>query len=80
MKRETENGSKMIASKEWEHDDILKETLLKLVEQGLQRTEIISFVKRDFSQYCWSLHTLDRFDIYHQDKRERDCGIGEECS
>ena len=61
----------MAASKEWEHDDILKETLLKLVEQGLQRTEIISFVKRDFSQYCWSLRTLDRrlrhFDIYYQD-------------
>ena len=61
----------MAASKEWEHDDILNETLLKLVEQGLQRTEIISFVKRDFSQYCWSLRTLDRrlrhFDIYYQD-------------
>ena len=41
------------------------------MEQGLQRTEIISFVKRDFSQYCWSLRTLDRrlrhFDIYYQD-------------
>ncbi len=33
----------------------LKETLLKLVEQGMKRTEKPSFVKRDFSLYPWSI-------------------------
>ena len=40
--------------------------------QGLLRSEILSFMKRDFSQYAWSLRTLDRwmreFGLYRTDR------------
>ncbi|XP_028408204.1 uncharacterized protein LOC114530783 [Dendronephthya gigantea] len=56
----------------WQEDNELKSSLLSFVEQGLKRTEIISFVERNFPQYTWSIRTLDRrlrhFDIYYQDK------------
>ena len=52
----------------WKHDERLKETLEEYSRQGLQRTEILSFVTRDFGDYTWSLRTLDRrmreFGIY----------------
>ena len=57
-----------MAAVAWEGDNALKESLLKLVEQGLKRTEILCFAKRDFAQYAWSMRTLDRrlrhFNIY----------------
>ena len=56
----------------WKHDERLKETLEEYSRQGLQRTEILSFVTRDFGDYTWSLRTLDRrmreFGIYRTDK------------
>jgi hypothetical protein len=48
------------------------ETLVKLVEKSLKRTELLSFVERDFPHYSWSLRSLDRwlrhFNIYYQDR------------
>ena len=56
----------------WKHDERSKETLEEYSRQGLQRTEILSFVTRDFGDYTWSLRTLDRrmreFGIYRTDK------------
>ena len=56
----------------WKYDEHLKETLEEFSRQGLQRTEILSFVTRDFGDYTWSLRTLDRrmreFSIYRTDK------------
>ena len=56
----------------WKHDEHLKETLEEYSRQGLQRTEILSFVTRNFGSYTWSLRTLDRrmreFGIYRTDK------------
>ena len=47
-------------SNTWTVDEDLKDQLIKYVSQGLKREEILDFVKRDFSHYAWSLHTLDR--------------------
>ena len=56
----------------WKYDEHLKETLEEYSRQGLQRSEILSFVTRDFGNYTWSLRTLDRrmreFVIYRTDK------------
>jgi hypothetical protein len=56
----------------WTDDTRLKEELQKYVKQGLQRSEILSFVERDFAEYAWSKRTLDRrlqyFDIYQTDR------------
>ena len=55
----------------WKEDDILKSDLKKNVKEDLRRTEILDFMKRDFSQYAWSLSSLDRrmryFDIHYTD-------------
>ena len=55
----------------WKEDDILKSDLKKYVKEDLRRTEILDFMKRDFSQYAWSLSSLDRrmryFDIHYTD-------------
>ena len=44
----------------------------RYIKQGLQRQEILDFLKRDFAQYAWSIRTVDRrlryFDIYYHDK------------
>ena len=52
----------------WKEDAILKSDLKKYVKEDLRRTEILDFMKRDFSQYAWSLSSLDRhmryFDLY----------------
>ena len=62
----------MAAVNELQEDDVLKETLVKLVEKSLKRTELLSFVERDFPHYSWSLRSLDRrlrhFNIYYQDR------------
>lgn len=55
----------------WREDEGLKEDLGKYVRVFYQRTEILSFVSRDFSQYKWSLRSLDRqlrhFVIFYTD-------------
>ena len=54
------------------NDHDLEDILRKYVREGLQRQEILDFVSRDFSQYAWSLRTLDRrlhhFQICHTDR------------
>ena len=44
----------------------------KYVAFNLQRKEILIYMERDFSQYAWSLGTLDRrlrhFNIHYVDK------------
>ena len=56
----------------WKEDDLLRNEMKKYVMQGLQREEILDFLKRDFSQYAWSMRTFDRrlsyFEIYYHDK------------
>ena len=55
----------------WDEDFNLQESLKKYVRECYKRTEILSFVSRDFPQYPWSLRSLDRrlchFDIYYTD-------------
>lgn len=52
-----------------EDDERLQEYLENYVRQGLQRKEILDFVIRDFSEYTWSLRSLDlrlrHFNIYY---------------
>ena len=38
----------------WKHDERVKKTLEEYSRQGLQRTEILSFVTRDFVDGLWS--------------------------
>ena len=56
----------------WIEDEALKDDLEKYVKQDLRRNEILDFVRRDYSQYAWSLSSLDRrmrqFDVYYTDK------------
>ena len=58
-----------IRTSEWESDGELKRELSKYVTKGLQRNEILSYILRDFSQYSWSIKTLDRrmryFNIFY---------------
>ena len=60
------------SSAAWKEDEKLKESMVKLVQQGLQRIEALDFLKRDFSEYPWSMRTLDRrlryFDIFYNDQ------------
>jgi hypothetical protein len=55
----------------WRVDDQLKESFEEYVRAQYHRTEILSFVSRDFPQYTWSLRSLDRrlphFDIFYTD-------------
>lgn len=55
----------------WKEDASLKDEMRKFVKQGLQREEMLSFLRRDFDQYAWSIRTLDRrlrhFDIFYSD-------------
>lgn len=48
------------AAGEWKADQTLREDLAKYVEANLKRTDILDFMKRDYSQYLWSLRTLTR--------------------
>jgi hypothetical protein len=45
-------------SNAWQEDEELKEKLSAYVNQGIQRSEILDFMKRDFNQYSWSPRTL----------------------
>ena len=44
----------------WTDDDNLKEVWTKYVQQGLQRSEALDFLRREFPQYAWSMCSLDR--------------------
>ena len=56
----------------WESDTDLKEQLASYVLQGVQRNEVLDYMKRDFPHYKWSFRTLDRrmrfFNIYYTDR------------
>lgn len=50
----------------------MKESLGRYVTESLRREEILDFLSRDFSEYAWSLRTLDRrlqyFEISYTDR------------
>ena len=56
----------------WETDNYLKQYLIKYVAENLHRDEILDYVRRDFTEYAWSMRTLDRrmryFNIFKVDK------------
>lgn len=53
----------------WKNDQSLEEDLRKYVARNYQRKEILDFVLLKYSQYKWSMPTLDRrmrhFNIYY---------------
>ena len=49
-----------IRNNDWQEDERLKEALTCYVRENLRRNEVLHFVSRDFSDYVWSLRTLDR--------------------
>ena len=68
------DGTKMAAyfrDDGWKEDVFLKEEMSRYIKQGLQRQEILDFLKRDFAQYA-CIRTVNRllryFDIYYNDK------------
>ena len=56
-----------VQNSEWKRDELLQNDLKKHVFGNLKRNEILDFIKRDYSQYAWSLSSLKRrlafFDI-----------------
>ena len=44
----------------WKGDSSLADDLAKYVLKNFKRTEVLDFVKCDYSCYQWSLPTLDR--------------------
>ena len=58
-------------SGKWEEDESLQDCLRNYIHQGLKRSEVLSYMMKDFGQYRWSLRTLDRrlrhFGIFHTD-------------
>ena len=70
----TTSGLKMAeATDEWQEDLQLKEDLTNWVKQGMMRSEILNFTKRDYPNYKWSIRSLDRrlryFNIYYNDRQ-----------
>jgi len=61
-----------IRNADWQEDEELKDALGCYVKENLRRIEVLDFVTRDFSQYAWSLRTLDRrleyFGIKYTDR------------
>ena len=49
-----------IRNKNWLEGDDLKADLTGYVREGLSRSEILDFVRRDYSIYASSIRTLDR--------------------
>ena len=49
-----------IRNDSWKDDLQLKDALQHHIKNGLNRSEILDFMQRDFSQYAWSSRTLDR--------------------
>ena len=56
----------------WKNDEALRSEMQKLVKQGLKRSEIVDFLQTDFSQYPWSICSLDchlrYFQLYYNDQ------------
>ena len=44
----------------WIDDIGLKQSMWKYTKEGLKRSEMLSFLTRDFTQYAWSFRSLDR--------------------
>ena len=65
-------ASARIRNNDWQEDEELKDALGRYVKQNLRRIELLDFVSRDFSEYAWSLRTLDRrleyFGIKYTDR------------
>ena len=61
-----------IYNSSWKDDLYLMQQLKELNSKGMRFQEILSYMKRDFSQQSWSLITLNRrlrfFNIYRHDK------------
>eukprot|EP00794_Sanderia_malayensis_P000706 gene706-9204_t len=57
---------------EWKNDTVLKTALEGYSRENFKRTEMLSFLEKDFPQYAWSLRSLDRrlgeFKINRVDK------------
>ena len=55
----------------WKAHTYLRNEITKYVTQGLQRAEMLSFLRRDFPQYALSTRTLDHrlrhFQIFYTD-------------
>lgn len=55
----------------WKSDQLLQEEMKKYVRQGIHRQEMLDFLQRDFTQYAWSIPTLDRrlrhFEVTYTD-------------
>ena len=49
-----------IRNSDWQEDEGLKEAFTRYVKENLRRNEVLDFVSRDFSDYAWSVRTLDR--------------------
>ena len=49
-----------MANANWKDDEKLKKDLHQYVRQNSKRSEILDFIKRDISEYAWSIATLDR--------------------
>lgn len=47
-------------SQAWKNDEQLEIDLKRYVAQNLKRSEIVDFMRRDYSDYEWSLRTLAR--------------------
>jgi hypothetical protein len=49
----------------------LRDDIEKYVKQMLKRSEMLSFLERDYFQYSWGIRSLDRrlryFDMYYRD-------------
>ena len=56
----------------WREDMNLKIEMENYVREGLQRSEILSFLERNLPHYKWSIRSLDRrlrfFEIFYNDK------------
>ena len=61
-----------IYNSSWKDDLYLMQQLKEHNLKGMRLQEILSYMKRDFSQYSWSLITLNRrlrfFNIYRHNK------------
>ena len=56
----------------WTDEENLKEALTRYVQRGLNRSEALDFLERDFPDYPWSIRSLDRrlphFNIFYNDR------------
>jgi hypothetical protein len=61
----------MAGSIDWKGKTELQYDLISYVSQNLRRSDVLDFVRRDYSHYSWRLPTLDRrhhyFDIHYID-------------